>query len=172
METKISKKEIKQELLSLAMLAAVIGGIGGGIAFSILWLIQAPNLEIFKFIGTTFLRLDDPLFGAVVHFAIAIFFGLCFGISLVFIPKLGSNQLVTILSAVVFGIFIWGTLAKYIPPLLNGTPIETVVLAYFTLDNWFAANSLSSLLGHILYGFFLGLITWNLPKIFEKPAKS
>src|SRR3990172_7816756 len=154
-----SEREIQRQIVSLATLAAVLGGIGGGIAFGTLWIIQAPDLSVFKGVGTTFLRIDDPIVGALVHISIAIVFGTVFGLSLVFVPRLGTSQIITVIAATIFGILIWGTLAKFIPSLLNQTPFDTVLSNYFIFDRWISEASLRSLVGHILYGFFLGIIT-------------
>ena len=82
-----------KEFLYLTFLAGLLGGIGGGIAFGILTILasetsQTNSLSFFSFVSNTFIKVDNPVYGAIIHFLIAIFFGLVFGILLVLIPNI------------------------------------------------------------------------------------
>ncbi|MHA2106048.1 MAG: hypothetical protein ACW981_21680, partial [Candidatus Hodarchaeales archaeon] len=137
-------------------------------AYGAVWIIQAHDLSIFKYIGVTFVNLSDPLIGVLVHFGIAIFFGFFFGLILVFFPYFGESRNITIISAIVYGILIWATLAKFIPSLLNDIPFSQVVNNYLDFgQTWFVFDNFAYLLGHILYGLFLGFVTWQIPKYSE-----
>ena len=159
-------------VFELIVYGGIIGGIAGGLAFSLIIFILTPTGNFYNLVANLFLETNDTLIGFVVHIGIAITFGIMFGVLLIFIPKLGSSQLITLLTAVVWGFILWVVAANILMPLiLNDFSNINEVLSLdrlLSLDTWTNEDALRSFATHMFYGVFLALVTWNLPPLVEK----
>ncbi|OLS26563.1 MAG: hypothetical protein HeimC3_08820 [Candidatus Heimdallarchaeota archaeon LC_3] len=161
-------------VFELIFLGGVLGGIGGGFAFSLLILLLTPGSGFYTAVAGLFLPSSDVLVGFVVHIGIAVVFGIMFGIGLIFIPKLGSSQMMTLISGLVWALILWIIAAHILMPLIVFEFSSEIISSTFSLDylistdTWLSQNSVNSLLTHLLYGVLLALVTWNLPPLLEK----
>jgi hypothetical protein len=160
---------VNPSVFELIVYGGVIGGIAGGLAFSLLILILTPSSGFYSTVAGLFLTDNtDVLTGFFVHIGIAVLFGTMFGLGLIMVPKLGSSQLITFVSGIIWGFVLWIVAAHILMPFimsgyqnLNGTDL-------LALDTWTNEGSIRSLLNHLIYGVLLAVVTWNLPSMIDK----
>ena len=131
-------------VFELLVLGGVIGGIAGGLAFAILVAVYSTGTDFFSVVGNLFLETNSVVIGFIIHIGIAILFGILFGIILIVFPKLGSTQVITILSGLVWGLFLWIVAGNILMSLILGTPLDQEFALLFKIDTWTSANNIRS----------------------------
>lgn len=121
------------------VLAGVVGGIAGGLVFGMLMAMMGMLPMIASLVGS-----DSPYIGFGIHIMISIVIGL--GLTVLF-----GGFLTGYVRGALIG-FAYGALWWVLGPLL----IMPIMLGMspFVFD----ANSLPSLMGHLIYGVILGLV--------------
>jgi uncharacterized membrane protein YagU involved in acid resistance len=135
--------------LPRAIIVGAVGGIVGGWAFST-WMRQVDFYPtIAALVGS-----DSPLVGALIHYMIAAIIGATFGMLFQLdIRGFGSSMC----WGVGYGIVWWFLGFLTILPIWQGKPVD-----------WSATHASASfapLVGHIIYGLFVGLVYCALDKL-------
>jgi uncharacterized membrane protein YagU involved in acid resistance len=135
--------------LPRALFAGGVGGVVGGAVFGT-WMVSVGLLPLVAgIVGST-----SSAVGGVVHFGVAVFIGVSFGILfqrdiLGFGSSLGWG--------VAYGLFWWLLGGLTLLPLLRGDSVVWTVAA--------AMGSIGSLVGHVVYGILLGLLYGLLDRL-------
>jgi hypothetical protein len=133
-----------------AVVAAVLGSITFGITMSLtmgeVLFTAIPGMYGFEN-GS---RTVAIFVGWAIHLSHGTVLGLVFGVAVTVVPECGERLKYGFLAGVIYGIVLWLALASVLMPFWVGrvTPMDPPV------PDW----QLWSLLGHILYGAFLGLL--------------
>ncbi len=159
--------EIEVTTKELLILGAILGGVAGGIAFGVLMAISVPNFGMFRAISSLFLPIEDPLLGIGIHIVISVIFGTIFGLFLIWQPKTGENLITTTISGIIYGFILWVVAGQFLFIIIA----ERDLFAFtklFDVALWISTGALQSFVGHVIYGLFLGIVTWYMPTILEK----
>ncbi|MHA1992054.1 MAG: hypothetical protein ACW981_16985 [Candidatus Hodarchaeales archaeon] len=160
---------VNASVFELIVYGGIIGGIAGGLAFSLLILILTPSSGFYSTVAGLFLTDNtDVLTGFFVHIGIAVIFGTMFGLGLIMFPKLGSSQLITFVSGIVWALILWIVAAHILMPFIMSGYQNLGGTDLLALDTWTSEGSIRSLLNHLIYGVLLAVVTWNLPSLIDK----
>ena len=127
-------------------LAGVLGGLAGGIVFGMLMAMMGMLPMVASLVGS-----NSPWIGLGVHLVISIGFGLAFTVP--FAGLLLRSYGVATLAGLGYGVFWWVFGPLVIMPAMLGMPL-------FMVD----VMSLSSLMGHLVYGVLLALVAVRVLK--------
>lgn len=136
--------------VSSAVVAAVLGSITFGIVMS-LTMGEVLFTAIPAMYGLEGVSRTGAVFvGWAIHISHGTVLGLIFGAAVTIVPECGERLRYGFAAGVAYGVVLWLTLASLLMPFWVGavTPMDPPV------PDW----RLWSLLGHILYGVFLGLL--------------
>ncbi len=124
------------------LLAGITGGVVGGIFFGFLMWIQGMLPLVAQLVGS-----DSLLVGGIIHMSISILFGALFGLV---VERWQTGLLQPASLGLLYGIFWWVFGASIIMPILLGSTPQ--------LSSAFSTPSLWSLVGHLFFGLFTGLV--------------
>jgi hypothetical protein len=136
--------------VSSTIVAAVLGSITFGIIMSLtmgeVLFTAIPGMYGLEAIP----RISAVFVGWAIHISHGTALGLVFGAAVTIVPECGERLKYGFAAGVVYGTVLWLVLASLVMPIWVGmaTPMNPPV------PDW----QLWSLLGHILYGAFLGLL--------------
>lgn len=133
-----------------AVVAAVLGSITFGITMS-LTMGEVLFTAIPGMYGLEGVSRTTAIFvGWAIHLSHGTVLGLIFGVAVTVVPECGERLRYGFLAGVGYGVLLWIVLASFLMPFWVGRamPIDPPV------PDW----QFWSLLGHILYGTFLGLL--------------
>jgi uncharacterized membrane protein YagU involved in acid resistance len=143
----------RRVLVSNHLVAALLGGLAGGIAFGLLMQVTDIMLSVAALVDSS-----RTAVGWAVHLGISLLFGMIYALA-------ASHRVQTIgaaaVTGVVYGWFWW---------ILGGLVIMPAWLGREDLIFRFTATAWQSLAGHILYGLLLGLVFGGLLRRVERPA--
>ncbi|MHA2364825.1 MAG: hypothetical protein ACXAC7_12795 [Candidatus Hodarchaeales archaeon] len=159
--TTVKGLNISENYFSL-IISSLIGGITGGLAFGIFMYIVTLDTSFFVLVSGL-VDASDALIGFSVHMGISVFFGLLFGLIMLFIPKFKDNLALTLSLGLVWGILLWIVAAGIAMPLLMDMPLDFVTNNLFKLDYWTSEGKIRSFVGHLFFGGFLALEVYFLP---------
>lgn len=141
---------VSQTDVSSAIVAAILGSVAFGIVMS-LTLTDVLLTEIPGMYGLEGVSRTNAVFvGWVVHVGNGTLLGLVFGGLVTVVPKCGAQIRYGVLAGIGYGIVLWLVLASVVMPLWVGTTTSLNP----PVPDW----QPWSLLGHIIYGAFLGSI--------------
>jgi hypothetical protein len=136
--------------VSSVVVAALLGSIAFGIVMSLVLgdVLVTAIPAMYGFDGLS--RSVSVLVGWAIHVSHGTVLGLLFGVGVTIVPACGERLRFGVLAGVAHGIVLWVALASILMPVWVGavTPMDPPV------PNW----QFWSLLGHVLYGAFLGLL--------------
>jgi hypothetical protein len=136
--------------VSSTIVAAVLGSVTFGIIMSLtmgeVLFTAIPGMYGLEAIS----RISAVFVGWAIHVSHGTALGLVFGAAVTLVPECGERIKYGLTAGVVYGTALWLALASFVMPIWVGmtTPMNPPV------PDW----QLWSLLGHILYGAFLGLL--------------
>jgi uncharacterized membrane protein YagU involved in acid resistance len=136
--------------VSSVVVAAVLGSVAFGIVMSLMLgeVLLTAIPAMYGLEGVS--RSVAVLVGWAIHISHGTVLGLCFGVAVTIVPTCGERLRFGFLAGVAYGIVLWVALASILMPVWVGTvtPMDPPV------PDW----QFWSLLGHVIYGAFLGLL--------------
>lgn len=140
-------------IVSNHLMAALLGGLAGGIAFGLLMQVTDIMLSVAALVDSS-----RTTVGWAVHLAISLLFGMIYALAVAGrVRTIG----VAAISGVIYGWFWW---------ILGGLIIMPAWLGREDLIFRFTATAWQSLVGHIMYGLLLGLIYGGVLSRFARPV--
>ncbi len=134
--------------------AALMGGLAGGIAFGLLMQVTDIMLSVAALVDSS-----RTVVGWTVHLAISLLFGLIYAlVAGMRVHTMGAAAI----TGVVYGWFWW---------ILGGLIIMPAWLGREDLIFRFTATAWQSLAGHMMYGLLLGLVYGYVLSRFERPVR-
>jgi uncharacterized membrane protein YagU involved in acid resistance len=133
--------------LRKSAIAGIAGGVVGGIVFGIMMGIQNMLPMVGMLVGQ-----DNVIVGFIVHMLISTFIGATYGF---IAPRLPQSTVAQVIGGGVYGIVWWVLGALILMPLMLG--MSAMVLQIGEMQ-------ISSLIGHILFGVVMGIVTKQLLK--------
>lgn len=150
MKTKMLPAAPSATDLSSAVVAAVLGSITFGITMSLtmgeVLFTAIPGMYGFEGVSRT----AAIFVGWAIHLSHGTVLGLLFGVAVTAVPECGERLEYGLVAGLAYGVLLWIALASLLMPFWVGrtTPMDPSV------PDW----QLWSLVGHLLYGAFLGLL--------------
>jgi hypothetical protein len=145
-----SQADITKTTVASIIIPAVLGSIAFGIVMSLtlgaVLLVAIPGMYGLTGISTTL----AVLVGWVIHISHGTVLGVVFGVVVTLVPACGKHLKLGLAAGIVYGVFLWLVLATFVMPIWVGAatgmspPVPDI-------QPW-------SLVGHILYGAFIGLL--------------
>jgi hypothetical protein len=148
--TRLARASVSGNDLASAVVAAVLGSVAFGIVMS-LTMGEVLLTAIPAMYGLEHVPRTTAIFvGWAIHVSHGTVLGLLFGAVVTIVPKWGARLRYGLAAGVGYGIVLWVALASLLMPVWVGavTPMEPPV------PDWRAW----SLVGHVLYGAFLGAL--------------
>jgi hypothetical protein len=142
--------DVSMSDVSSAVVAAVLGSLTFGVVMSLtmgeVLFTAIPGMYGFENVPRT----SAVFVGWAIHLSHGTVLGLIFGAAVTVVPECGERLRYGFAAGVVYGTVLWLVLASLVMPIWVGltTPMDPPV------PDW----QLWSLLGHILYGAFLGML--------------
>lgn len=140
--------------LSNQLVAALLGGLAGGVAFGLLMQVTDIMLSVAALVDS-----GSPTVGWGVHLSISLLFGMLYALAAGFRMRTVGAAVAT---GFLYGWFWW---------ILGGLIIMPAWLGREDLIFRFTATAWQSLAGHILYGLLLGMVYGVVRYRFERPAR-
>jgi uncharacterized membrane protein YagU involved in acid resistance len=141
-------------IVSNQLIAAVMGGLAGGIAFGLLMQVTDIMLLVAALVDSS-----RATVGWAVHLSISLLFGSVFALAASFRVRTVG---VAVVAGVLYGWFWW---------ILGGLIIMPAWLGRDDLIFRFTATAWQSLAGHIIYGLQLGLVYGVVRRRVERPVR-
>lgn len=140
-------------VVSNHFVAALLGGLVGGLAFGLLMQVTDIMLSVAALVDS-----GSPTIGWGVHISISLLFGTLFALAVGFRVRTVGTAVV---SGFLYGWFWW---------ILGGLIIMPAWLGREDLIFRFTATAWQSLAGHIMYGVLLGLVYGGVRYRLERPV--